>query len=114
VAKPFKGKIDLDFRDSQLFHTDEDRSEAHDLAVQHLEELDELEELWPEIRTMVSRYSLCGQGLCMGDDGGDAVSSEYQPKFEFSGGKIVKVVFDIADDAYLDVEREMAAALARD
>jgi hypothetical protein len=29
-------------------------------------------------------------------------------------GKIVKVVFDIADDAYVDVERELAAAMARD
>ena len=27
---------------------------------------------------------------------------------------IVKVVFDVADDAYVDVEREMAAAMARD
>ena len=40
-----------------------------------------------EIRTqIVSRYSLCGEGLCIGYDGGDAVSSEYKPKFEFTGG----------------------------
>jgi hypothetical protein len=67
-----------------------------------------------EIRTILSRYSLCGEGLCIGYDGGDAVSSEYKPKFEFTGGKIVKVVFDVADDAYVDVERELAAAMARD
>jgi hypothetical protein len=36
------------------------------------------------------------------------------PKFEFSGGEIVKVVFDVADDAYADVEQLMAAAIARD
>jgi hypothetical protein len=35
-------------------------------------------------------------------------------KFEFTGGTIVKVVFVIADDAFVDVEREMAAAIARD
>jgi arylsulfatase len=29
-------------------------------------------------------------------------------------GKIDKVVFDIADDAYVDVERHLAAAMARD
>jgi hypothetical protein len=32
-----------------------------------------------EIRTIASRYSLCGEGLCIGYDGGDAVSSEYTP-----------------------------------
>jgi hypothetical protein len=67
-----------------------------------------------EIRTIVSRYSLCGEGLCVGYDGGDAVSSEYKPKFPFTGGTIRKVVFDVADDAYLDVERHLAAAMARD
>jgi arylsulfatase A-like enzyme len=67
-----------------------------------------------EMRTMVSRYSLCGEGLCVGYDGGDAVSKEYKPKFEFKGGRIVKVVYDVADDAYVDVERVFAAALARD
>ena len=32
----------------------------------------------------------------------------------FTGGRIAKVVFDVADDAYIDVERHMAAAFARD
>jgi anti-anti-sigma regulatory factor len=32
-----------------------------------------------EFRTIASRYSLCGEGLCIGYDGGDAVSSEYTP-----------------------------------
>jgi arylsulfatase len=67
-----------------------------------------------EIRTVASRYSLCGEGLCIGYDGGDPVSSQYTSTFPFTGGKIVKVVFDVADDAYVDVERELAAALARD
>ena len=30
------------------------------------------------------------------------------------GGEIIKVVFDVADDAYVDVERLLAAAMARD
>jgi arylsulfatase len=67
-----------------------------------------------EIRTIAAFYALCGEGLCIGYDAGDAVSSAYKPKFEWSGGEIVKVVFDVADDAYVDVERQMAAALARD
>jgi arylsulfatase len=65
-------------------------------------------------RTMAGRYSLCGEGLCIGYDGGDAVSSEYKPKFPFSGGRVIKVVYDIGADAYVDVERELAAVMARD
>jgi arylsulfatase len=53
-------------------------------------------------------------GLCIGYESGDAVNSEYQPKFPFTGGRIIKVVFDIGDDVYLDVERELAAVMARD
>ena len=32
----------------------------------------------------------------------------------FNGGKIVKVVFDVAADAYVDVEAHLAAATVRD
>jgi arylsulfatase len=67
-----------------------------------------------EIRTVAAFYALCGEGLCVGYDSGDAVSSEYKPKFEWTGGEIVKVVFDVADDAYVDVEQQFAAAMARD
>jgi arylsulfatase A-like enzyme len=67
-----------------------------------------------EIRTIASRFSLSGEGLCVGYDGGDAVSSEYKPKFEFTGGSIVKVVYDVGDDRYVDLERHLAAAMARD
>ena len=35
-------------------------------------------------------------------------------QFEFTGGTLTKVVFDIADDAYIDVEAHLAAAMARD
>jgi arylsulfatase len=67
-----------------------------------------------DFRTQTGHYALCGEGLCIGYDGGDAVSGEYQPKFPFSGGRILKVVYDIADDVYVDVERELAAVMARD
>jgi arylsulfatase len=68
-----------------------------------------------EIRTIPALFSLCGEGLCIGYDSGDAVSSDYAgSRFEFTNGEIVKVVFDVADDAYVDVERYLAAAMARD
>jgi hypothetical protein len=67
-----------------------------------------------EIRTVLGHFSLCGEGLCIGYDGGDRVSTSYPHRFEFTGGRIVKVVFDVADDLYIDVERHFAAAMARD
>lgn len=67
-----------------------------------------------EMRTMPVQFSLCGEGLTIGYDGGDAVSKLYKPKFEFTGGTIKKVVFDLADDKYVDVEKQFAAAMARD
>ncbi len=68
-----------------------------------------------EIRTVMGHFSLCGEGLCIGYDSGDSVSSAYTgDRFAFTGGEIKQVVFDIADDAYVDVERHLAAAMARD
>jgi arylsulfatase len=67
------------------------------------------------MRTLLIQYTLCGEGLCIGYDGGDAVSQAYEgSQFPFTGGEIGKVVFDLADDQYLDVERQMSALLARD
>ena len=63
---------------------------------------------------MTGLYALTGEGLCVGYDSGDAVSSEYTPKFAWSGGQIHKVVYDVADDVYIDVEAHLAAAIARD
>jgi arylsulfatase A-like enzyme len=82
--------------------------ESHGPLKIHVDEQVVAEE---KIRTQSGRYALCGEGLCIGYDGGDAVSSEYTPPFSFSRGR---VVFDVADDAYLDVENHMAAAMARD
>jgi hypothetical protein len=67
-----------------------------------------------EIRTMTGHFSLCGEGLCVGYDSSDPVTSEYGDKSHFTGGTITKVVFDVADDAYVDVERHMQAAIMRD
>ncbi|MCA1007136.1 arylsulfatase [Rhodococcus hoagii] len=68
-----------------------------------------------KIRTVLGHFSLCGEGLCIGYDSADPVSSAYpEPRFAFRGGEIRKVVFDVADDAYIDVEKHMAAAMSRD
>jgi arylsulfatase len=67
-----------------------------------------------EFRTQSGHYALAGEGLAIGYDSGDRVSAEYETKFPFTSGQIIKVIYDIADDAYVDMERELAAALARD
>ncbi|OBA51973.1 arylsulfatase [Nocardia sp. 852002-20019_SCH5090214] len=67
-----------------------------------------------EIRTQPGHFSLCGEGLCIGYDVGDPVSSDYRGTFAFTGGEIAKVIFDVADDAYVDVEKHYEAALSRD
>ncbi|GGR16680.1 arylsulfatase [Agromyces mediolanus] len=67
-----------------------------------------------EIRTESGLYALSGEGLSVGYDGGDPVSALYGARFAFTGGEIHKVVYDVADDAYVDIEQRIAAAYARD
>jgi arylsulfatase len=67
-----------------------------------------------DFRTQSGHYALAGEGLALGRDSGDPVSKEYTGQFPFTSGQILKVVYDIADDMYVDQERRLAAALARD
>ena len=67
-----------------------------------------------EFRTQSGHYALAGEGLAVGYDSGDRVSAEYDSKFPFTGGRVIKVIYDIADDVHVDMERELAAAMARD
>jgi arylsulfatase len=68
-----------------------------------------------EFRTQSGHYSLCGEGLAVGRDAGDAVSGEYGSAFNFSGGTIEKVVFDVAGrPLHRRRTQTMAAAMARD
>jgi len=63
-------------------------------------------------RTQAGHYALCGEGLCVGYDSEDAVSKEYGYKFPFTGGTIAKVVFDVSNDGYMNLERDFAAKMA--
>jgi arylsulfatase len=66
------------------------------------------------MRAQIGPFTLCGDGLCIGYDSADPVSRTYPPQFPFTGGRILGVAVDVGDDQYLDLEREAAAALARD
>ena len=63
---------------------------------------------------MTGHFSLCGEGCASATTAATPSRAEYTPTFEFSGGTISKVVFDVGDDVYIDVERHLAAAMARD
>ena len=67
-----------------------------------------------EFRTQSGHYALAGEGLAIGYDSGDPVTTEYASGFGFRNGTIHKVIYDVADDAYVDLERKFAARLARD
>jgi hypothetical protein len=53
-----------------------------------------------DFRTQSGHYALAGEGLAVGYDSGDPISKEYQSKFPFTGGQVIKVVYDIADDVW--------------
>jgi hypothetical protein len=38
-------------------------------------------------------HALCGEGLCIGHDSSDPVSPDYAGRFDYTGGRIDKVVF---------------------
>jgi arylsulfatase len=65
------------------------------------------------IRTQPGAFGL-GEGLSVGRDVGDAVSSQYGAPFPFVGGEIRQVTVNTRGDHYVDLEREALAALARE
>ena len=66
------------------------------------------------MRAQIGPFSLTGEGLSVGRDTADPVSGQYEVPFEFTGGEIERVVFNVSGEEYKDMERELAAAMARD
>jgi arylsulfatase len=66
------------------------------------------------LHTQPGTFTLCGDGLCVGRDSSDPVSKEYGPGFAFEGGTIQGVAISVGNDIYMNLEKEAAAALARD
>jgi Sulfatase len=63
--------------------------------------------------TVPIAIALAGEGLCCGRDVGMPVTDDYESPFAFSG-KIKQVVVELRGLKRRDLEREMAAAMARD
>jgi arylsulfatase len=66
------------------------------------------------MRAQVGKFTLCGDGLCVGFDSADAVSQEYKGSNPFKGGTILGVGVTVEKAQYLDLEKEAAGAFARD
>jgi arylsulfatase len=62
------------------------------------------------MRTQPGKFTLSGDGLCVGYDSGDAVSKEYKTPGEFKGGKIQFVGVTVEKTQYLDLEKEAQRA----
>jgi len=66
------------------------------------------------MKAQVGKFTLSGDGLCIGFDSGDNVSQEYKNPGKFTGGSIQGVAIDVSKEVYLDLEKEAAGALSRD
>ncbi|MGD0417706.1 MAG: arylsulfatase [Terriglobales bacterium] len=66
------------------------------------------------MRAQVGKFTLSGDGLCVGYDSGDAVSEEYTSPGTFKGGTILGVGVVVDKTQYLDLEKMAAAAFANE
>jgi arylsulfatase len=64
--------------------------------------------------TQVGKFTLVGDGLCVGFDSGDPVSKQYASPGEFEGGEISFVTVNTGKEQYLDLEREAARAFSKE
>jgi arylsulfatase len=68
------------------------------------------------IITQPGKFSLAGEGLNVGKDGGEAVTDDYPgsaPR-SFVGGTIARVIIDVSGEPCIDVEREAHAMMSRE
>ena len=67
------------------------------------------------IKTQPGKFTLAGEGLCVGRDSGDPVTDDYpgERAGAFTGGTINRVAVDVSGEPYVDLEREAVAMMAR-
>ena len=69
-----------------------------------------------KIKTQPGKFSLAGEGLNVGKEGAEPVTDDYPgtSPWAFVGGAIREATMDVAGDPWVDLEKEMAGAFARD
>jgi len=66
-----------------------------------------------KMKTQPAKFTLSGDGLCVGWDSADAVSSQYKSPARFQGGTIQGVGVDVGEDVYIDLEMEAKRLLLK-
>jgi arylsulfatase len=68
------------------------------------------------IKTQPGKFTLGGEGLCVGRDSSDPVTQDYagEAPWGFTGGTIKRVAVDVSGEPYVDLEREAVAMMARE
>jgi hypothetical protein len=68
------------------------------------------------IKTQPGKFSLAGDGLCVGRDSSDPVTGDYPgtAPHAFVGGTINRLAIDVSGEPYVDLEREAVAMMARE
>jgi arylsulfatase len=69
-----------------------------------------------QIMTQPGNFSLVGEGLNVGRDPGEPVTSDYTgtSPYSFTGGTIKQVIVDVSGEPFIDLEREAVAMMARE
>ncbi|HTS42878.1 MAG TPA: arylsulfatase [Puia sp.] len=63
------------------------------------------------MKTQLGKFTLSGDGLCVGFDSGDAVSQQYKTPGTFKGGTIQFVGVTVEKKQYIDLESEAKRAM---
>jgi arylsulfatase len=66
------------------------------------------------MKAQPGKFTLSGDGLCVGFDSGDAVSQEYKAPGKFKGGTIFGVGVTVEKAQYQDLEKEAQRMLIRE
>ena len=68
------------------------------------------------IKTQPGKFSIGGEGLCVGRDSSDPVTGDYPggAPWGFTGGAINRVAIDVSGEPYVDLEREAVAMMSRE
>ncbi|TML47650.1 MAG: hypothetical protein E6G23_04870 [Actinobacteria bacterium] len=69
-----------------------------------------------KVKTQPGKFSLAGEGLNVGKEGAEAVTDDYPGAYPwaFVGGTIRQATVDVAGEPWVDLEKEVIAAFARD
>ncbi|TWT42430.1 Arylsulfatase [Thalassoglobus neptunius] len=64
-----------------------------------------------KMKTQPAKFTLSGDGMCIGWDSADAVTERYEAPARFQGGKIQAVAVDTSEESYEDLELEANRAI---